>query len=370
MEKTVLILGGTGTLSKTIAEEAFHLGFAVSVFNRGNHNDFLPEPINKIKGDFYDENSLSSAFLDKHYDVVIDFLSRKKSDIQRVFPIFATKCKQYVFISSCCVFRRSIEDFPIVETSPKPNEDWKYNVEKFEAENKITQLSKELNSCNYTIVRPYITYDEHRIPIAVAPNYAFHQTIIERIKRGKPMFVIDDGLTVSTVTYIEDFAKGVIGLLNNPKAYNEDFNVVGDFRYTHREILETLYKKIGIEPNIISVPRNIIAKYLPNYSEMVLGDRALNAVFDNSKLKNVVPGIQFEYDLNKGLDKVLEYYEKDEISAIDYQYDGQIDYMLRKTAKISSHYSKYGSQCGLADYLLFSYFPYKLACKIKKWGKK
>ena len=196
----------------------------------------MPNGIKKIKGDFYNINDLKGCFDCEKYDIIIDFLSRKEDDIKRVFPILSSKCSQYIFISSSCVFRRSVGDFPLIESSAKPNRDWKYNVEKYEAEQSLIQLAKENGSCRYTIVRPYITYDDHRIPIAVAPKYEFHRTIIERIKHGKPMFVIDDGGAFSTVTYVDDFAKGVLGLLLNPKAFDEDFNVVGDFSYTHKDI--------------------------------------------------------------------------------------------------------------------------------------
>lgn len=366
-EKKILILGGTGTLSRTIAVNANNLGWNVSVFNRGHHNSFLPESITKIKGDFYSINDLKERFNNKTYDVVIDFLSRKRNDIERIHPILGSKCSQYIFISSSCVFRRSSADFPLIESSAKPNTDWTYNVEKYEAEQSLIQLAKKNNLCYYTIVRPYITYDEHRIPIAIAPKYEYHRTIIERIKHGKPMFVIDDGSAISTVTYVEDFAKGVLGLLLNQKALNEDFNVVGDFSYSHRYILETLYLKLGMKPNIISVPRNKMAKYLPNYSAMILGDRALNAFFDNKKLKDAVPNLQFEFDLDRGLEKILAFYNKKNKDApIDYQYDGQIDRMLRKTAKIPGRFCKYADQSGLKKYLLYSLLPFKLAKKLNK----
>lgn len=364
---SVLMLGGSGTLSKTIACKACRLGFAVSVLNRGNNNTSLPESITKLKANFYDADEIIRSVDGLKFDIVIDFLSRRKSDIERVFPVFANRCKQYIFISSCCVFRRSPEDFPIVETSPKPNIDWKYNVEKYEAEQSLIQLSNKLSLCNYTIIRPYITYDEHRIPIAVAPNYAYHQTLIERIKHGKPMFVIDDGQALSTVTFVEDFANGVLGLLDNPKAFNEDFNVVGDFQYTHKEILETLYRKLGVTPNIQMIPRNKIAKQLPNYSEMVLGDRALEAKFDNTKLKSAVPGIHFEYDLDKGLDRVLEFYKNHSDDLIDYQYEGQIDRLIGKVSGVKSVFCKYNNKNGVLIYLLFKLFSFKVAARLKNY---
>ena len=121
------------------------------------------------------------------------------------------------------------------------------------------------------------------------------------------------------------------------------------------------------KPYIVPVPKSEMAKFLPNYSEMILGDRALNAFFDNSKLKDAVPGIQFDYDLEKGLEKVLNFYNKEGASApIDYQYAGQVDRMLRKATGIWSWFCKYDGQAGLKKYWLFSILPFKIAKRLNR----
>ena len=79
---------------------------------------------------------------------------------------------------------------------------------------------------SYTIVRPYITYNSERIPLGISPAYKFHKTVLERIKNGKPWFVWDDGKALTTLTYTEDFAVGMVGLFLNEKAKNEKYDVI------------------------------------------------------------------------------------------------------------------------------------------------
>lgn len=325
----ILIIGGTGTLSKPVTIMACKQGNDVTVLNRGTHNNLLPESVHRIKADFYDLASLQTCLRSMVFDVVVDFLSRNKEDIKRIYPICSRICQQYIFISSACVFRREETDFPITESSPKPNTKWSYSVEKYEAELALREYSYDINNSYYTIVRPYITYDENRIPIGIAPSYKYHRTIIERISMGKPMFVINDGNMFTTITYVTDFAKGIIGLLLNPKAINEDFNITADFKCTQKKLLEKIYLKLGKPSNIIEVSETDLCHYMPNYADMIVGDRALNAIFDNRKLKDAIPNIEFEFDIDKGLDIVIERY-KDSCSPIDYQYEGQIDYVLKR----------------------------------------
>ena len=133
----VLLLGGTGTLSTAICRLAVNKGIEVSVLNRGNNNSKLPKGVTIYKGNFHSKQDLLQCLEHGKYDVVIDFLSRIPSDIEHVYSIFSNNCQQFIFISSACVYRRAKEDFPIKETSPKPNKDWSYNIEKYNCEKKM-----------------------------------------------------------------------------------------------------------------------------------------------------------------------------------------------------------------------------------------
>ena len=363
----ILLIGGTGTLSTAVRNQAIKDGHTVSIFNRGNNNADIPEDVKVFIGNFKDRNSLLSNFADNNnFDVVVDFLSRIPADIERVYPVFKDHCRQYIFVSSACVYRRNEEDFPLVEDSPKPNKDWSYNIEKYECEQKLIELSKGSSSF-YTIVRPYITYDEKRIPLGIAPEYKYHATIIERIRAGKPFFIWDDGKSITTVTHSSDFAKAVVGLFLNEKAVNEDFHITGDYQYTGRELLENIFNCLGIKPNIISIPSKSISAFLPQYASMLKGDRSLNAIFDNSKIKAAVPNLTFETDITKGMKQIISYYDSVSHRYYDYTYEGQIDRLLRSVGQ-STHYKRFPDSkvSQMLIYYIYKHFPLRYARKLCK----
>lgn len=362
----VLLLGGTGTLSRAVLEEALKNNMEVSILNRGLHNSHLPKEVHVIKGDFYAPFKWKDSAVDGNYDVVVDFLSRTSDDIERIYPIFKDNCKQYIFISSACVYRRSKEDFPIKETSPKPNTDWSYNTEKYESELKLRELAA--NAASYfTIVRPYITYNDERIPVGIAPAYKYHKMLIERIKAGKPWFVWDDGSAITTVTYVNDFSVGVVGLFLNEKAKNEDFHITGDFTYTQLQVVEKLFSKLNVPSDVICIPANEIASILPEYKGQLLGDRALDAKFDNSKIKTAVPQLCFKTSLDQGLNYVLANLSKSK-PQYDYVFEARIDRLISKYEKKVSFVSyPNASKNSHSIYLLFRYLPYKIALRLKKW---
>lgn len=362
----ILLLGGTGTLSTAVRNQALKDRHKVSIFNRGNNNADIPDSVKIFIGNFKDKDSLMSNFAESNFDVVIDFLSRTPADIERVYSVFKDHCRQYIFISSACVYRRDKDDFPIVENSPKPNKDWNYNIEKFECEQKLIKMCKG-PSPFYTIVRPYITYDEKRIPLGIAPEYKYHATIIERIRAGKPLFVWDDGMAITTVTHTSDFAKALVGLFLNEKAFNEDFHITSDYQYTGKELLDSIFQCLGVKANFVTIPSERIAAFLPQFATMLKGDRSLNAIFDNSKIKNAVPNLLFENDITKGMKQIINYYDSVSHRYYDYSYEGQVDRLLRSVGQ-STRYKRYpGSTVSqILIYYMYKYFPLRYARKICK----
>ncbi len=361
----ILLLGGTGTLSSAVRDLSINKGYNVTIFNRGKSVDIIPDKVKLVVGDFKKRESLECSIAQTNYDVVVDFLSRNTADIDRVFSIFQGRCTQYLFISTACVYNRSNAKKRLTEDAPKPNMKWSYSVEKYNCEQRLKELQNENSNTYYTIVRPYITYDRQRIPLGISPiPYSLHGTIVERIKSGKPLFIWDGGKNVTTTTYVKDFALGVIGLFLNPNAKNEDFHITSSNTCTHRLLLEKLFQKLHVSPNIIDVKTSEICECLPEYKDMLLADRALDAQFDNSKIKAVVKDLNFETSIDQGLDIVLEYWEHVSTYKYDYQFEGRIDRLLSRHTKVGYVRYAYAKRSSLVVYLLYRYLPLKWAKKI------
>lgn len=343
----ILIIGGTGVLSTDIVLRSWECGYDVSVLNRGHHISEIPKGVKVIKANVRDVDDMSRKIGQECFDVIVDFLSFTESNLETTFGFFRNKCTQYIFISSACVFRRSLEDGILLEDSPKPNTDLPYSVNKYICEKWLSTNAKNAR-CKYTIVRPYITYGDTRIPFGIAPLARYHWTIVARILNDKPMFLWDNGSAKCTLTHTKDFAYNFVQLYLNERAYNEDVNLVGDFFYTWREMLETLYDILDkSKDNIVSIPTSRIAKILPCYKESLIGDRSLNAVFDNSKLKRIIPDYRQTITLEKGIKTTLEYYQKNGyLSGIDFKYDGRLDKLIKHTSRKNSHFIDYlGAHC-------------------------
>lgn len=372
----VLLLGGTGVISTEVLNLSLQKGYEVTVFNRGNSNDGLSPEVNIIIGDYQQMTCDTELFQEMYYDVVVDFLSRKPDDIRRLYNIFKDKCNQYIFISTACVYLRNSnnQEVLLTESMLKPNDTWSYSVEKHKCE-EVLKFEALKYGKSYTIVRPYITYGKTRIPFGLAPAAGLHWTIIARIFAGKPMFVWDSGEALSTFTHSIDFAKGIVGLFNNPKAMNEDFHITSNECYSWNEMLEQLYDLLDCKSNIVNIPSEKIVKSIPDYKGILLGDRKYNACFDNSKIKEAVPELYFDISLKIGLNESIQYYKSLDEKRIDYEYDSKIDRLISKHTKKQLKYFDYLNQKSRVNYIKYhihrylhpkiAYYTFTLMIKLK-----
>lgn len=351
----VFIIGGTGVLSTDVDKECLSHKDEVYILNRGRHKEDIPQDTNchLIIGDIRDVNGVKAAVDDLRFDVVIDFLSFTPSQLESTYKIFAPLCEQYVFISSCCVFQRNPEDGIITENSPKPNLKLSYGFEKYQCELLLAQLNKEFDS-KYTIVRPYITYGNTRVPFGLAPLERYHWTLIGRILAEKPFFIWDGGKNKCNLLNTRDFARLFYCILLNPKAYNQDINITGNETYEWIDVLKVLYDYLGKNTNnIVDIPKGKIAQLMPEYEESLLGDRALDGIFDISKLKEIAPETISIYEnaigLREGIIQTIESYKaRNYYKGIDYRYDARVDRMI---SSVLTYKDKKKKTIRFVDYL-------------------
>ncbi len=320
----VLIVGGTGVISTAVVNEAVKQGIDVTCINRGNDHGVKPNPnVKTLHFDVRNRKVADEKLKGLYYDVVVDFICFNADQVKYSLDLFHDKCAQYVFISTDSVYKLQ-KDSHYDETTPQSNPEWNYSYQKAECETIVREYCKE-HELIYTIVRPSITYGNTRIPYGFMPPYGFHYTLVERIKAGKPVVTWNGGQNLQTMMRIEDFAVGMIGLWNNKKAYNEDFNICGE-AYKWSDVLDIIDEYIGTKSIRTDIPVSQIIKEYPNKKGEFLIDRAEDHIVSNSKLKSAVPSFIIKYTLKDGITQTLRYYEThNNVLGLDYTFDGQMD---------------------------------------------
>jgi len=297
----VLFIGGTGVLSSACSELAISKGIDLFHLNRG-----LSAGIRKIEGvktiisDIRDFEQTKEALKSYSFDVVVDFIAYEPKHVQNDIKLFEGKTKQFIFISSASAYEVP-KQLPVTEETPLDNPYWEYSRKKIACENLLKQ-AYEKSGFPYTIIRPSHTYDKTKIP--AIGGY----TVLHRMLKGLPVILPGDGTSIWTLTYHKDFAVGLVGLLGNEKAINEAFQITSDEWLSWNNIYEILSSELGVKPNIIHIPSEIIALYNKEIGDGLLGDKAHSMIFDNSKIKSFVPEFHPQVKFKEGAKEIIKWY--------------------------------------------------------------
>ncbi|MBO4617387.1 MAG: NAD-dependent epimerase/dehydratase family protein [Lachnospiraceae bacterium] len=308
--KEALFIGGTGTISMAITRllasgNEWHL----TLLNRGTRMGELPRGVDAITVDINDEATTAAVLEGKHFDTVCDFIGFVPAQVERDFRLFNGKTDQFMYISSASAYNKLPADCVITEGTTLANPYWEYSRNKIACEDFLMKKYRE-EGFPVTIIRPSHTYDDRSVPLGVHGAKGSYQ-VIKRMLDGKPVIIHGDGTSLWTMTFNEDFAKGFVGLMANPHAIGEAFQITNDEHLTWNQIYQTIAKVLGVELKPYYVSSKFLADVGRQYdfTGSLIGDKANTVIFDNSKLKRAVPdfnpSIRFEEGIRRCLDNVL-----------------------------------------------------------------
>ena len=257
----ILLIGGTGTISSAITRQLATEGHDLHVLNRGSRRNELPEGVKQIIADIHHEDEVREAIGSLSFDAVCEFIGFVPSDIERDFRLFCGKTRQYVFISSASVYNKPARSYIITEGTTQANPFWQYARDKIACEELLMRAYRE-KGFPITIVRPSHTYSERGVPTSVRGTMGCWP-VLKRMLEGKPVIIQGDGSSLWTMTWNEDFARGFIGLLGNPKAIGEVFQIMSDESLTWDQIYQTIAEALGVAFKPYHVSSDFIAAVSP-----------------------------------------------------------------------------------------------------------
>jgi nucleoside-diphosphate-sugar epimerase len=330
----ILFIGGTGTISsaitKTLLEEGNHQLYLI---NRGNRNGNLPANVQVIQGDIHNEAEIQQKLTGLTFDVVADFIAFDVSHVERDFRLFKDKTNQFIFISSASAYQKPLNQYQITESTPLCNPFWEYSRKKIACENYLLEIYRE-HAFPVTIIRPSHTYDERSVPLGVHGKHGSWQ-VIERMRQGKPVIVHGDGTALWTMTHNSDFAQGFIGILGNPKAIGEAIQITSDESVTWNQIYTSIAKALKVPFNPYYVPSDFLAAVSTyDFEGSLIGDKANTVVFDNAKLKRLVPSFRAAKTFDRGVAETIQYIlEHPEYQISDPEFDVWCDRVIEEMEK-------------------------------------
>jgi nucleoside-diphosphate-sugar epimerase len=297
----ILFIGGTGNISTSTSRLCIEKGWDLWLLNRSGAQSIVGA--NSLQVDI--TSPAAPSLLVKHeWDVVVNWIGFNAADVDRDVQLFKGRTAQYIYISSASCYKKPGPTPFITERTPLENPQWQYSRDKIAGEHRLLREP----DFPYTIVRPSHTYSSV-IPITIGGWREY--TMVDRIKKGLPIVVQGDGNSLWTVTHAADFAKGFVGLFGNAKALRNDFHITSDEFLSWNEIYQQVATAVGKRADIVHVASDTICKLDPEYTGTLLGDKSISSLFDNTKIKSLVPDFKATIPFAEGIKRTIAEFEAD-----------------------------------------------------------
>ncbi|MDR2158506.1 MAG: NAD-dependent epimerase/dehydratase family protein [Treponema sp.] len=321
-----LFIGGTGTISAAISRRVLALGWDLYLLNRGNR-PFFQDGLSgaggtgsagRLTGISCDINGEDAAAVaaklkaalppGQRFDVTADFIAFTKDQVERDYRLFKDMTAQYFFISSASAYQKPLSGFRVNEATPLANPYWQYSRDKIACEDFLMAKYRE-TGFPVTIVRPSHTYDERSVPLGVHGAKGSWQ-VLKRMLDGKPVIIHGDGTSLWTMTASRDFALAFTGLMGNLHAIGEAVQITSGETVTWNQVYEAVARALGVPLKAVHVSSEFLAAAAPDkydYTGGLTGDKANSLVFDNTKLKRLVPGFCAAVRFDQGVRECVAY---------------------------------------------------------------
>lgn len=332
----VLVLGGTGAMGIHLVRILVEQGHEVFVTSR-NHSGTV-DNMNFIQGNAHNIEFVK-GLLNRVWDVIVDFMVYNTPEFQQRHSLILDATKQYFFISSSRVYAKV--DGPINEFSPRlldviEDKDYlntdEYALTKARQEN----LLFESNRKNWTIIRPYITYDDERLQLGVLEK----EDWLYRALQGRSIVVARDiQQKNTTLTSGQDVARSICALIGKEAALGEAFHITNDQSISWQQVLE-IYQRVlskhGFEANIVEQELESFLVWRKSKYQVIY-DRLFNRTFNNQKINRFIDTSTFispQHGLEQCLGSFLDN-NPDSFKSIDWREEALKDRAVREYTNFS-----------------------------------
>jgi nucleoside-diphosphate-sugar epimerase len=317
----VLFIGGSGVISSACSALAVERGIDLTVLNRGVSTDRpLPAAATVLRADIRDAAAVGAALGGREFDAVVNWVAYTPEHVQADLDLFRGRTGQYVFISSASAYQTPPSRLPVTESTPLRNPFWRYSQDKIACEDLLVAAYRD-EGFPATIVRPSHTYDKTLIPLDGG------WTALARMRQGRPVVVHGDGTSLWTLTHHADFARGFVPLLGHPRTLGEAFHITSDDVLTWNQVTAALAAAAGASADIVHVPSDVIVAADPDWGVSLIGDKAHSLVFDNSKVRGVVPDFRPVIPFEQGAREIVAWYDEEPARQ---QVDARLDALMDK----------------------------------------
>ncbi len=243
----ILVIGGSGFLSGTLAALALANGHSVWTITRGQKPG-IPGT-HRLVADRKDTSAFAEAIkgAKTEWDLVIDCIAYHPADIHQDLTVLAPVAEHLIFVSTDFVYDPSRRRFPQNEDSDF------YLTEGYGGLKRGCELelvSANTGAMHWSILRPSHIYGPGSLP-GCLPSHGRDPRLIKRLRAGETLRLVGGGHFLQHPIFAGDLAQVILSMAGNDSTYGRIFCVAGpdivESRTYYRIIADLLRVDLAIE---------------------------------------------------------------------------------------------------------------------------
>lgn len=253
-------MGGSGSLSRRVAELALQQGNEVWTLTRGVHP--LPQGVHALTADRNDDASVARvlAAAGTAWDACIDCTGRTPATAQQDVRLVSRHTRRFIVVSTDSVYDPFHKEVPQTEQNEHYLTDGGYGATK--------RLMEEVfiaSSLDYTIFRPGHIFGPG-FQLGCYPEHTRQEDLLQYIRAGKPLRLVGGGTFLIHPVYVDDLALAMLDAIGNARTFRQVYCIGSPDVVTNAAYCGIIGQLTGCAVTVEEVP---LAGYLeahPQYS--------------------------------------------------------------------------------------------------------
>ena len=246
----ILIIGGSGFVSGTLARTAVSAGHRVWVLTRGRRP--VPDGVIPLAADRDNDVSFARAIThaDTSWDLVVDCIAYDSEHVRQDLRVLDGFMSHYVLISTDFVFDPRRRAFPQPEESDHYLQEG-YGGKKRQAERALMKWAAD--GVPWTVVRPCHIYGPGS-HLGCLPLAGRDPDLVAKLRRGETIPLVGGGYFLQQPIFVRDLAAIILGCLGNERTHGEIFCAAGPDIAESRRYYEIIADRLGVTLSTEEVP--------------------------------------------------------------------------------------------------------------------
>jgi nucleoside-diphosphate-sugar epimerase len=245
----ILILGGSGFFSGTLARRALSQGYDVWTITRGQR--LVPEGVTSLIADRNDASVFQSVVknADIVWDLVVDCIAFKPEDVKQDIALFEEISRHFIMISTDFVYD------PEHRQTPQREETEHYSKTGYGYQKRLSEL--ELinydGTMPWTILRPTHIYGPGS-ELGCLPEHSRDTNLINTIRVGESLRLVGGGYLLQQPILAKDLADLCLSIQGNEKTNRQILNAAGPDIIPSRDYYQIIAEILGVDLKIEEIP--------------------------------------------------------------------------------------------------------------------